>query len=297
MKLKNNGILLLCLSNLFFGLLPITVKWANQLDYSAVQVTFARFAFATAGILTLALLGWQKLKVVNTRLLFWRGFFGGSTVLCYFLALHWTTVGQATLLNYTYSIWANVFAILFLQQKAPKGIGFLLLLAGVGVWFVLGARFDQLNVGDAAGFFSGLLGGAGVLSAKEARRTDNALSVFGSFTFFGLVITALLLVSGKAAGVDALTHWTAVDGRGVAILCLMGALGMAAQLFYTQGLGHASLAMGTLLAQLVPVLAAFFGWVMLGESLTPHFILGTACVLTACILLGLQEKRALAPVE
>lgn len=297
MKLKNNGLLLLCLSNLFFGLLPVTVKWANETGYSAVQVAFFRFAFATAGILVLAKMGWQKLKVVNTRLLFLRGFFGGSTVLFYFLALHWTTVGSATLLNYTYSIWANIFSILFLRQKAPKGLGFLLLLAGVGVWLVLGARFDKLNAGDAAGFLSGLLGGAGVLSAKEARRTDNALSVFGSFTFFGLGITALLLAGGGALGAGSLTHWTAVDGRGAGLLCLMGALGMAAQLLYTQGLGHASLAMGTLLAQLVPVLAAFFGWALLGETLTPHFILGTACVLTACILLGFREKQALTPPE
>ncbi|HJT25010.1 MAG TPA: DMT family transporter, partial [bacterium] len=167
MKLKNNGVLLLCLSNLFFGLLPITVKWANQADYSAVQVTFFRFAFATAGILGLAALGWQKLKVVNTRLLFWRGFFGGATVLCYFLALHWTTVGAATLLNYTYSIWANVFSVFFLRQKAPKGLVFLLILAGVGVWLVLDARLNRLNAGDVVGFFSGVLGGAGVLATKE----------------------------------------------------------------------------------------------------------------------------------
>ncbi len=290
MKLSHNGVLLLCLSNLFFGLLPITVKWAGRMDYPAVQTAFFRFAFATAGILALSAWGWQKLKVVNTKLLLWRGFFGGSTVLCYFLALHWTTAAEATLLNYTYSIWANVFAVLFLRQKAPKGLAFLLLLAGAGVWLVLGTHFDRLGAGDAAGFLSGFLGGAGVLSAKEARRTDNALSVFGSFTFFGLGITALILLAGKAAA-GPLTHWTAVDGRGAAILCLMGALGMAAQLLYTQGLGHASLAMGTLLAQSVPVLAALFGWVLLGEALTPHFILGTVLVLTACVLLGLQESR------
>lgn len=128
-----------------------------------------------------------------------------------------------------------------------------------------------------------------MLSVKEARRTDNALSVFGSFTFFGLGLTALLLAGGTAAGIGSLTHWTVVDGRGAGILCLMGALGMAAQLFYTQGLGHASLAMGTLLAQSVPVLAAFFGWIILGEPLTPHFVLGTVFVLTACALLCLQE--------
>lgn len=291
MKLKNNGVLLLCLSNLFFGLLPITVKWAGQMDYSAVQIAFFRFAFATLGILALSAWGWQKLKVVNTRLLLWRGFFGGSTVLCYFLALHWTTAAEATLLNYTYSIWANVFSVLFLRQKAPKGLALLLLLAGAGVWLVLGTHFERLGAGDAAGFLSGFLGGAGVLSAKEARRTDNALSVFGSFTFFGLGMTLLFLLAGGPMGTGSLSHWAPLNGSGLWILCLMGALGMAAQLLYTQGLGHASLAMGTLLAQSVPVLAAFLGWVLLGEALTPHFILGTVFVLTACVLLGLEESR------
>lgn len=297
MKLQKNGILLLCLSNLFFGLLPVTVKWADQLAYSAVQVIFFRFAFATTGILILAAVGWQKFRVVNAQALFWRGFFGGGTVLCYFLALHWTTVAKGTLLNYTYSIWANIFSVLFLRQKAPKGLGFLLVLAAVGVWLVLGAHFEQLNAGDFAGFLSGALGGAGVLSTKEARRTDNALSVFGSFTFFGLLISGFLLAcGGNLPGMDPnLIHWTALEGKGLWVLCFMGALAMSAQLLYTQGLGLASLAMGTLLAQSVPVLAALGGWLLLGEPLTPHFVLGTILVLTACLSLGVQEKNRNAP--
>ncbi|HEY5038071.1 MAG TPA: DMT family transporter [bacterium] len=317
MKPLKNGIFLLCLSNLFFGLLPVTVKWADGLGYSSVQVTFFRFAFATTGILLLAALGWQKLRIVNFRALFWRGFFGGGTVICYFLALHWTTVAEATLLNYTYSLWANIFSVLLLRQKAPKGLAILLVMAALGVWLVLGtpipflsgigaimahpstcclgaeALFDHLNKGDLAGFLSGIMGGAGVLCAKEARRTDNALSVFGSFTFFGLLISAFLLAGGGTLfGTDPqLTHWTTLEGKGLAVLCAMGALAMAAQLFYTQGMGLASLAMVTLLAQAVPVLAALGGWFILGEPLTPHFILGSILVLTACLLLGAQEGK------
>src|SRR5581483_5429382 len=54
MSLKKKGWLLLCLSNLFFGFLPVTVKWSDQLHFSPVQVTFFRFAFATLGIPLLA---------------------------------------------------------------------------------------------------------------------------------------------------------------------------------------------------------------------------------------------------
>ena len=123
MKLKKNGLFLLCLSNLFFGFLPGTVKWADQMNCSAVQVTFFRFAFATLGILALAALGWQSLRVVNPKALFWRGLFGGATVFFYFLALHLTSVAKGTLLNYTYAIWANVFSVLFLGRKVPRGLG------------------------------------------------------------------------------------------------------------------------------------------------------------------------------
>jgi drug/metabolite transporter (DMT)-like permease len=167
-------------------------------------------------------------------------------------------------------------------------------MASIGVWLVLGADFSHLNKGDVAGFLSGAMGGAGVLSTKEARRTDNALSVFASFTFFGLLISGFLLAGGGTQlGTDpTLTHWTALNEKGLIILCSMGALAMAAQLLYTQGLGLASLAMGTLLAQSVPVLAALGGWLILGEPLTPHFILGSALVLTACVLLGMQESAS-----
>jgi drug/metabolite transporter (DMT)-like permease len=81
----------------------------------------------------------------------------------------------------------------------------------------------------------------------------------------------------------------------------MGALAMAAQLFYTQGMGLPTLAIVTLLAQAVPVLAALGGWFILGEPLTPHFILGSILVLTDCLLLGTQggqvTKGACGPVE
>ncbi len=294
MNLRKNGIFFILLSDLFFGFLPITVKWANHQGYSALQTTFFRFGFALMGILLLAALGWQKIRVVSAKALFWRGFFGGWTVFFFFITQQSTTAAKATLFNYTYSIWANVFDVLVFQRRPPKLFWSALLMAAAGAWLVLGIRWTGFQWGDGTGILSGMTGGAAVLAIKEARRTDNALSVFGSFSFFGFVIAGLFLWWGTTPGnefADRLAFPR--SGRGWTTLLCMAAVGMLAQVFFTHGYGYTSLAAGALLSLLVPVFTALFGLTLLGEALTPHFILGTLLILGACGLLVFPSEPSL----
>ncbi len=292
MKIRGNGPLLMMAGNLFFGILPILVKWATQLGYSPVEETFFRFLFAGAAIGVLWAWGWQSLKPVNLSVLIWRGIFGGISILTYFISLEFTSSGKGTLLNYTYILWANLFSVFFLKRKAPRGFFPLLLMAATGVWLVLDIQFDRFNWGDLAGVVSGFTGGVSILATKEARRTDNALTVFGSFTFFSLVLSGFLLLLGPLLGNwnTSMSAWIFPDLKGWGVLLGMGAVAMAAQMFFTEAFGFASLAVGTLLALSVPVLASFFGWWILGEPLTPHFILGTVLVLIPCGIFGSQEN-------
>ena len=295
MNLFKNGLALILLSDLLFAFVPITVKWAHQAHYSAVEVTFYRFAFAFLGIGFLAGLGVQKIKPVKYKAVFWRGVFGGMAVFFYFISLDYTTAARATLWNYTYSIWANLFSIFWLKRSAPKHFGWMLLLGVAGVWLVMGTGLENFQPGDIAGLLSGACAGASVVAIKEARRTDNALTIFTSFTLFGFLFAGIFLafaaVPGIPASMEFLGHWTPILGRGWMLLSLMGLFAMSAQLLLTQSFGYLSLPMGTLLSLLVPIGAAFFGLLILGESLTPHFLLGTLLVLSACAWLGWSESR------
>ena len=161
MKFKQNGILLMTLSGVLFGFLPVLVKWGNHHDLGAVQTCFCRFVISLLGIALLHYYGPQKIKIVNLEALLWRGILGGLTVLLYFMTLQLTTAAKGTLLNYTYSIWANVFGVLFLRHKPPRGFTLILLVAAVGVWLVLGVRFDRLNGGTSRGSFPGWRRGEG----------------------------------------------------------------------------------------------------------------------------------------
>jgi drug/metabolite transporter (DMT)-like permease len=297
MNLQRHGIFLILLSDLLFAFVPITVKWAHGHDYSAVQVTFFRFAFGLLGTAILAGLGAQKIRVVKLKPLFWRGFFGGWAVFFYFISLDFTTAARATLWNYTYSIWANVFAVFFLKREAPRHFGWMLALGVTGVWLVLGARLEEVGWGDLCGLLSGAAAGASVVAIKEARRTDNALSIFSSFSLFGFVFAGAFLglaalTPAMSPVLPALGHWAKVSGGGWGLLALLGLLGMTAQLLLTQSLGFLSLPMGTLLSLLVPIGAVILGLLLLGEALTPHFLGGTLLVLAACAWLGWSENKA-----
>jgi drug/metabolite transporter (DMT)-like permease len=294
MNTRTKNIYLLIISNVFYGLLPVTVKFANGLHYSAVEEALFRFVFAVLGVLILWVVGFQSISLVNLQALFWRGFFGSLSIIGYFVALQTTSSGKGTLLNYTCILWTNVFAILFFGQKPTKHFFWYLLLAAVGIELVLDVQWNNLNLGDLAGLFSGITGGAAVLAIQRSRRTDTALSVFGSFTLFGFLLSGAALLWGGSVGssMNYLSQWTTPDFQGFSILLGVGASAMIAQMLFSEAIGHISLALGTLLTLSVPVLAALFGCAFLKEPLTPHFVTGMVLVLVACGMMIWREEQA-----
>jgi drug/metabolite transporter (DMT)-like permease len=293
MKTSARSLYILAISNIAYGLLPITVKLANRMHYSPVEETFLRFVFALLGILILWSTGLQRLTLVNRQALFWRGVFGSLSILAYFVALQTTSSGKGTLLNYTYILWTNVFAVMFFGQKPPRRFFWFLLLASVGIDLVLDVRWDHLNWGDLAGLISGITGGAAVLAIKRVRYTDTALTDFTSLSLFGFVLSGCALLGGGSMAISTnhASVWTTPDLWGGLALIGIGATAMMGQLLFSETIGHMSLALGTLLALAVPVLAALFGWIFLGEPLTPHFLVGMVFVLTACGAMIWQENQ------
>lgn len=293
MNTRTKNIYFLIISNIFYGFLPITVRLANGLHYSAVEEALFRFTFAILGVTILWAAGFQSISLVNLQALFWRGFFGSLSIIGYFVALQTTSSGKGTLLNYTCILWTNVFAILFFGQKPPKHFFWYLLLAAVGIELVLDVQWNNLNLGDLTGLFSGITGGAAVLAIQRSRRTDTALSVFGSFTLFGFVLSGAALLWGGPIGssMNNLNQWTTPDFQGFVVLLGVGTSAMIAQMFFSEAIGYISLDLGTLLTLSVPVLAALLGWVFLKEPLTPHFVAGMILVLIACGMMIWQDNQ------
>ena len=287
----SNGPLMLFLGYTLFGTVPLIVKYLSQMGLSAAQIVFVRFLLCSLFVVLVAIFKLQPLRAYNKRALFFRGLTGGVSVFLWFLALQFTTAAKGTLLSYTHSIWANVFNAVFLKQHPHRGFWPMLSLACLGVYLVLDPSMSAINLGDILALTAGAIAGVAVLTIKEARKTDNAISVFASFSWIGLATSVVFMLLPIAAGNE--MSWSDVvhTPNAIELLVLMGVVSTVGQLLFTHGYGNASVALGTVLSLLVPILTACGESLLFGRSVTPQFIFGASLVLAACAISGGLERR------
>lgn len=286
---KLSGPVVMLLGNLHLAAIPALVRIATLRGVPSSQATFVRFLFSSLLLIALAWIGLARPRPRNWRLLFWRGLLGGLSVSTYYVALQLTSSGKGALLNYTHALWANLFAVTILRRKPGPGFWWILALAGAGLWLVLDPDFSRVNRGDALGLLSGIFGGAAILTVKDLRRTDDAVTIFSSFSYLGLVTA--IVPYGIALSPDhelgELWKWT--DAIGWSALLAMAAASMIGQLLFTHAYADTSIPMGTILSLTVPAIAALVGWTLLDEPLEAQFLVGAAMILVACGALGMQE--------
>lgn len=275
-------------ANLFLGSVPILVRIAGRWDVPSSEIAFIRFAMGCLGVGVWVVLGFGRLELHERRGLLIRGIFGGLSATFYFYAIQSSSAGKGALLNCTYTLWANIFAVLILREHPPRGFWPLLGIASVGLALVLNPSFATTNWGDVFGLASGITGGAAVYSLKQLRRNTNSLSIFGSFTLFGALFAVVPPLTSSAFGTHG-TVWIVPPSAAWFALFGVGFAGMAGQMFFTYGYGYTSIALGTLMSMSVPAIAAVGGFTLLGEPLTPHFMLGAALILVACGVLQYRE--------
>jgi drug/metabolite transporter (DMT)-like permease len=211
-------------------------------------------------------------------LLVYRGVFGGIAVLLYFLALAHVPVGTATLLNYSSPIFSVLFAAFFLGESVRRWVLLPAAVAFLGVAMVTGglesggllAHFGRW---EAVGLASAVLSGAAVAAIRAARRTESSWAIYGSFTLFGLLVTAPL----------GILHWRTPTGREWLLLGAVGATSIAAQLLMTYAYRWVTNVQSGAMAQLTVLIAFALGALLLDEPFGMNQALGSLLTLGGII--------------
>jgi drug/metabolite transporter (DMT)-like permease len=270
------ALILIVVSALSFALMAFAAKLASM-SLPAGEVTFARFLlmlapFVVAPRLVRQALTWQRLD-----LLVYRGVFGGSAVLLYFLAIAHVPVGVATLLNYSSPIWSVLIAALFLGERVRPALLVPFAVAVTGMLMVTGALGGglpfRLGTWELVGFASSILSGAAVASIRAARRTEGSWAIYGSFTLFGLLITAPFAFAGFRWPTPLEWLW----------LALVGGASIVAQLTMTYAYRWLTNLEAGVFAQLTVVITMALGVVVLGDSFGPSQLLGAALALAGIV--------------
>ncbi|WP_041454034.1 DMT family transporter [Anaeromyxobacter sp. K] len=268
-RLRRRARALLFASAVLFGASAALAKLAARQGMSGGQATLVRFAIGLAAVLALFRARPGTFRPHRKDLLFARGLFGGVAALLYFLAIERIPAGEATLLNNTFPIWAVLLSLFVLNERPTVHLWIALAVASAGVWLVLGGGSVRLGLGwgEGLGIVSGVLGGAAVTAIRALRPTDNAPTIFFSFSVGGLLVSLPF----------ALQAWPSAPGAYLAALGV-GAVAFLAQLSMTEAYGALSVPEAALWQQLTPI-ASYLWALSLGERLSLATVLG--------VLLGL----------
>ncbi len=255
---------LLFASGVLFGLSAVLARLAARFGMGGGQVSLVRFALGFAAVIALFRIRPGTFRPRRKDLLVARGLFGGVAALLYFLAIARIPAGEATLLNNTFPIWAVVLSLFLLNERPTFHLAVALAVASAGVFLVLGGGKVSFGLGwgEVLGIVSGLFGGAAVTAIRALRATDNAPTIFFSFSVGGLLVSLPFLFTPWPASPAA---WAAALGVGV--------VAFLAQLFMTEAYGALKVPEAALWQQLTPI--ASYLWALgLGEGIAWTTLLG-----------------------
>ena len=256
-----------------FGAMAFAAKLASG-NLSGAQVAMIRFA---TGLLPVLLIPNHLRKALSFKrpdLILMRGFFGGTAVLCYFLAIEHSSVGVATLLNYTAPIFSGIFSMLFIGERARPQVLLPLPFALAGIYLVVRGSArpgDALGFGkwELLGLLSAVLSGAAVTAMRAARRGENSWSVYGSFCLLGLITTAPL----------GLMQWRTPNAQEWMMLAAVSVFSVGAQLLLTFSLRWVDAMTVGVISQLAVIISMALGATVLHERITPMAGLGALLTL------------------
>ena len=212
----------------------------------------------------------KAVKFQRLDLLLYRGFFGGLAVLLYFIAIEHTSVGLATLLNYTAPVWSGIFSMLFINERVSPRVLLALPVAFTGVFLVVHANArpgDVFGFGpwELAGALSAVASGAAVTAMRAARRGENSWAIYGSFCLLGLITTMPLGVA----------TWRTPSGLEWFHLASTSLLAIGAQLLLTFSLRWVDAMTVGVISQLAVLVSMALGALVLGEVITAMEAVGS----------------------
>jgi drug/metabolite transporter (DMT)-like permease len=227
---------------------------------------------------------------INNRQL-WKGWFlsalffivGGQGILA--LGAQYLSSGAAALINSTIPIWVAIFMLLFLGKKPTR-----LSMAGITAGFigliilVLPTLETEESswIGVVLLIVSSISWAIGSLFSSPVRAAGEKRAILlptGMFMALGgLILLALWVVTGTGEISTLNTLFSTANnilGSFLFLTLVCTAVGYA--IFYWL-LGSTTPSLANTFAYIVPVIAVFLGWVILGESISSQTIIATIVI-------------------
>ena len=272
------GILFALGAGLFFGILAPTSKIAFNLGVGVSLAIFLRYLVAS--LLILPIIPFQK----NLFFIYKKNIYDfllisfGSILLTtgLLLSVKYIDVSLAILIFCTYPILVLCFSVIFNKEEINNNIKILFLSTFIGLFFVLGPSFNNLNI---FGVLSALLASLGattmiVINQKMSNKSISPIQINIFINIFNLIFFFFILyfffsINFSISKISFLT---------ILIPSFSYAIALFLQLLAIPRIGQSNTA---LFLYLEPVVAIIGAVILLKETLNIYQIVGSILVLSS----------------
>ncbi|MFB4167765.1 DMT family transporter [Virgibacillus sp. JSM 102003] len=281
-------------------ILLITVIWGYAWVFMKASLgfmgpfTFSAFRFGT-GAVTLLLVVWLW-KAGKTPRNMWKhliivGILQTSIVfLLVMYGMQFVDAGKSSVLLYSMPLWSSIFAVKLLGEKISAGKVIGLGIGMVGLLTILG--WDIFMVQDPEVIFGEVL----IIVAAIAWASSNVYYRINLQGMNKIQVTAYQMLFGTIGIIIAslFAEWgdpVQLTEESIFYILFTGVL--ASALCFSVWfllLSTIDMVTATLSTLLVPVFGLFFGWLILGETLTSGIIVGSVLILVGIVVAQTSRK-------
>lgn len=246
---------------------PQADGWVASLFRGVVGLTIVGLFFGKRGL--------ELSHLFSRPLLIFRGLLGGFSIIAFYLTVVHLGAGRATIINLSYPIFGTLIATVWLGEKITVTSWLWMVLGFVGIVIFLASDLS----GKHAGFsrydglaLAGAVAAGGVVSLiRQLRHTEHTATIYAAQCLAGV-----LFAVGPAGSTSlTLPTWAVV------VLLAAGTIVAIGQLALTQALRSLSVAKGSAIQMILPLIAAFGGHLLFEETFTAIELAGAALTLGA----------------
>ena len=239
-----------------FYLSTVVIRW-SQADVSIAPsyFVFARFLIGFIVVCAIMACRRQLPRPRSYHLLLGRTVFNCVAVYCFYMAVKFTSVAEANILNMTYPVFVALISWTWLREQQDPVALVMVVVAFAGIWLILAPGKIDFKTANLWGLASGLSASLSMTYLNVSRQYHDTNTVL--FFMFGL--GALLIFTVFHGDF----FWP--DSRELYYLGLCAAFGVAGQFLLTIGFRYVTAVDGSIISSMRILLAALLGPFVVGE--------------------------------
>ncbi len=275
--MNTHSFFLMLFSSLLFTLSTVFAKYVNNAGkIDAQEVSFIRFILGFV-IVFIMRIGWNfKVRPVIKKGLYLRAVYNTLAVILFYMAVEYSSITNANLLNMTYPVFVAICSVYVLKEKiTSRNLTAIIISLAGAVLIIKPFSLTALNIGDIYGILSAVVAGLAISYLKFAANTEDTFTILYYLFFYGTILS--FLFSFKTIVMP--------DQKQAVILILSALTAIAGQWVLTYAMKFATATQSSIVSMSRIFFAAIIGIYLFGDKIDIFLIAGSILIILPNIIL------------